>query len=537
MSRIVHGRHLLTLGFLCAALGTLWTPAPAKAQVTPFIQAVAEQASGNRELAAFYRDRLYEPIWTGDDPAHRARLAAFLSALERAGDHALPVSGYDIDGLRASLRNISTERGLGEAEVRLSRAFLDYAHHLTSGVLVPSRVDSGIKREVPMRDGTELLEGLLGPNPAGYIRSLAPQTTEYARLMRLRMELIDQMAEGGWGPSVPAGSLQPGQSGQAVIALRNRLFEMGYMGRSATSVYDAEIQAAVQLFQIAHGLEPDGVAGAGTMREINRSIDERLPSIIVAMERERWLNVDRGDRHVLVNLTDFSAAIIDDGRERFRTRSVVGANTSDRRTYEFSDMMEYMEINPNWNLPRSISVSQYIPAIMANPAAAGHLQLIDGRGNVVPRSVLSTVSASSAATFPFDLRQPPGPGNALGRVKFMFPNAHAIYLHDTPAKSLFAHEVRMYSHGCVRLNDPFDFAYALLERQVDDPKTYFDTILDSWQLTRVELETPIPVHIIYRTAFTTAKGQINFRQDHYGRDALVYRALLNAGVAPANAQS
>jgi murein L,D-transpeptidase YcbB/YkuD len=509
----------------CVAFGA----AEVRAQVTPFMQAVAEAAADDRELAAFYRGNEYQPIWTGDAPEDVARRTALLSAIERAGDHGLPVDRYRADLASAKLRGITTERELGHAEVAFSRLYLDYAHHISSGILIPREVDGDIRRDPPRRDGTELLQGIAENEPVGFIRELAPQTTEYARLMKVRMRLEAQMAEGGWGPRVPAGSLRPGNSGNAVIALRDRLVRMGYLQRSASSVYDVDMQKAVQAFQIANGIEPDGVAGGRTMTELNKQIEDRLPSIIVAMERERWLNVDRGDRHVLVNLTDFSAVIMDDGKERFRTRSVVGANDSERRTYEFSDTMEYMEINPYWNLPRSIAMD-YIPAIMANPGAAGHLELVNGNGQAVSRSVLSQIRVTSARTFPFDLRQPPGPGNALGRVKYMFPNPHAIYLHDTPAKSLFSREVRMFSHGCIRLNDPFEFGYVLLERQEENPKEFFHRILDSWENTKVYLETPIPVHLIYRTAFTTPRGEVHFRPDHYGRDAKVFRALQNAGV-------
>ena len=150
-------------------------------------------------------------------------------------------------------------------------------------------------------------------------------------------------------------------------------------------------------------------------------------------------------------------------------------------------------------------------------------------GRVIDRSGID-MSRFSVASFPFDLRQPPGPNNALGTVKFMFPNRHAIYLHDTPAKSLFSREVRAYSHGCIRLRDPFDFGYALLAKQEADPKAYFQSQLRTGREARVNLDQPVPVHIIYRTAFTDAKGNLNFRRDIYGRDARIWDALQKAGV-------
>ena len=266
------------------------------------------------------------------------------------------------------------------------------------------------------------------------------------------------------------------------------------------------------------------------MAEINKQIEDRLPSVLVAIERERWMNIPRGKRHVWVNLTDFSAAIIDNDKVTFKTRSVVGKNTEDRRSPEFSDIMEYMEINPNWNVPRSISTKEYLPRMLASGgSAAGHLQLIDGRGRVVSRGSVNW-GAYTPKTFPYDLRQPPSRGNALGLVKFMFPNRHNIYLHDTPAKNLFSREVRAFSHGCIRLNDPFDFGYELLRPQSSDPVGLFQGHLKSGRNTRVNLEEPVPVHIVYRTAFTSPKGQLNFRRDVYGRDAKIFNALIRAGV-------
>jgi len=248
------------------------------------------------------------------------------------------------------------------------------------------------------------------------------------------------------------------------------------------------------------------------------------------MERERWLNTERGERHILVNLTDFSARIIDNDIITFETRAVVGANSSDRRSPEFSDVMEHMIINPRWNVPRSIAVKEYLPQMQRNAGAASHLRLYDASGNQVSRSRVN-FNAYNANTFPFNLVQPPSDSNALGLVKFMFPNKYNIYLHDTPSKHLFAHSRRAYSHGCIRLAQPFEFAYEILSKQTDDPKGTFHRILDTGQETQVDLEKQIPVHIIYRTAFTNAKGEPQYRQDVYGRDARIWAAMKNAGVS------
>ncbi|MCK8484027.1 L,D-transpeptidase family protein [Aliiroseovarius sp. S2029] len=497
-------------------------------KVSAFAQAVAEAAARDTEIAAFYRNNGYQPIWTGSQPQDLARRAALLRALSGAADHGLP--DFNTAELNARLRNVASLRDLGRAEVELSKLFLSYAQGVSSGVLTPSKVDSGIVRKVPRQDGAALLAGFVSSDPTRFLKALPPKSPEYARLMKEKLRLDHQIAHGGWGAPVPASSLKPGQAGASVVALRNRLIRMGYLSRSASQSYDATIQKAVQQFQEDHGLTTDGVAGPGTMDEINTTPEARLASIIVAMERERWTNMERGKRHIWVNLTDFTAKIVDGGRVTFTTRSVIGKNIHDQRSPEFSDVMEFMVINPTWNVPRSIATKEYLPMLKRNPNAVSHLKLIDSRGRVVNRSAVN-FNAFSAKSFPFAIKQPPSSRNALGLVKFMFPNKYNIYLHDTPSKSLFGREVRAFSHGCIRLSDPFDFAYALLARQTSDPEGTFHKVLNTGRETRVDLEQPVPVHLVYRTAVAPAKGRMNYRRDVYGRDARIWEALQNAGVA------
>ena len=337
------------------------------------------------------------------------------------------------------------------------------------------------------------------------------------------------LVRGGWGPQVPSAKLERGDSGAAVVALRNRLIAMGFLARSNTQVYDAEIENAVFAFQRSHGLEEDGVAGENTLVQINKTVAERLQSVVAALERERWLNVERGERHILVNLPDFHTRIIDNGKLTFMTRSVVGARQDDRPTPEFSDVMDHMVINPSWYVPRSIATKEYLPVLQRNPYALQHMEITDNRGRKVNRGS-ANFRAFSARSFPYSMRQPPSRDNALGLVKFMFPNKYNIYLHDTPAKSLFDQNVRDFSHGCVRLAEPFEFAYALLARQTDDPEGVFKAHLNSGRETRVNLEQPVPVHLTYRTAFTNARGVTEYREDVYGRDGRIWDALSRAGV-------
>ena len=494
-----------------------------------FRQAVAESASADDAVARFYRENGYQAIWTGADEASRQRRSALLAALNDTRAHGLPDRSAEVNDLLQQMQQARTTRDFGLVEAALSRALVDYATDLQTGLLVPSRIDDGMVRKKHTVDGASFLAGIRDAQPFAYMRSLVPASPQYRGLMREKLRLEQVLAAGGWGPVVQAKALEPGEQGPAVIALRNRLMAMGYLPRSAARSYDAAMVQAVQSFQSDHGLETDGVAGAGTLAEVNKPVSDRLKSVIIAMERERWLTPDRGERHILVNQTDFTAKIVDNGDVTFETRSVIGKNTHDRRSPEFSDEMEHMVINPSWYVPRSIITKEYLPKLRNNPNAVGHIQITDRRGRVVNRNS-ANFAQYTARNFPYSMRQPPSRSNALGLVKFMFPNKYNIYLHDTPQKSLFAREVRAFSHGCIRLAQPFEFAYALLARQTEDPKAFFHRILNSGQETKVELEQKVPVHIIYRTAVVSSKGRAEFRRDVYGRDAKIWAALERAGV-------
>lgn len=523
------------LGAICMLLFMLLTGiAKAETQVTAFRQAVAEAASRDEAIAEFYRTRNYEPLWTAADQAPRR--TALFAALQSAGNHGLPVSRYDVAALVSGFRTVVSERDRGLLDVAMTRAFLTYAKDVQTGVLTPKEVDSGILREVPLRNRLGLLRGFEHADPVAFLRGLPPSSPEYARLMKARIVLDRQIAAGGWGDAVSVGALAPGDSGAAVIALRDRLVRMGYLARTASPGYDPAMEAAIRLFQSDMGLTADGIADETTLAAINVAPERRLESILVAMERERWINMPLGKRHIWVNLTDFTARIVDDGKVTFETRAVVGKDDSDTRSPEFSDQMEFMVVNPTWNVPRSITVKEYLPMLQRNPNAASHLTITDRRGRVISRGAIN-FAAYDERTFPFSMSQPPSERNALGLVKFMFPNPYNIYLHDTPQKALFEKEVRAYSHGCIRLHQPFDFAYALLAAQSDDPQGLFASHLNTGAETAIRLDQPVPVHLEYRTAFTTAKGRMNYRRDIYGRDARIFAALQAAGVALRDADS
>ncbi|MFE3838168.1 L,D-transpeptidase family protein [Pseudogemmobacter sonorensis] len=493
-----------------------------------FDRSVAAAASADAAVAQWYRETGYATLWTG--PQDVARRAALFEALATAGDHGLPVARYDAAGLRAGFHTARTEGDLGRLEVAMTRAYLTFARDLTSGMLEPAKIDKTIVREIVPRDPGEMLLAVAMGDPRAALADLVPKSNAYAQLVRAKIGLEEAMGMDGWGAPVPGAGLRPGDSGARVVALRDRLIAMGYLARSATRDYDAAVQAAVHAFQLAHGLPADGVAGGDTLAEINKTPEERLKSVLVAMERERWMEIDREGRIIWVNLPDMTARIVDDGATVFRTVAVIGREDMDRRTPEFSDMMDHMVVNPSWGVPRSIIVGEYLPQLQRNRNAASHMQIIDQQGRVVPRGSVNFASYT-ARTFPFGMRQPPGDNNALGKVKFMFPNKYNIYLHDTPAKSLFSHDRRAYSHGCIRLADPFAFAHMLFGPEIERIEEEFDRILKTRNETRVTLERKIPIHMVYFTAYPEGKGRIGYRRDIYDRDARLWAAMAEAGVA------
>ncbi len=499
-----------------------------RAEMLPaFTQSLATAAADDEGISQWYRNSGYATLWTS--PVDAERRGALLAAFATAPDHGLPQNRYDPQALTRALADARTEGDRARLEVAMTKAYLAFARDMTSGALIPSEIDRGIVREINVTDPKVHLAAMAQGDATEVLRGLVPQSTVYAQMMRAKLQLEAKIAAGGWGQVVPGGALGLGDVGPAVVALRDRLMQMGYLGRSVTAIYDADMARAVTALQINHGLTADGAAGESTLIELNRSPQDRLGSIIVAMERERWLDIDRSARHIWVNQPDFTAKIMDHGKTVFQTRVVIGKNVPDQRSPEFSDQMEFMVINPSWSVPRSITVKEYLPLLQQNPNAVSHLKVIDGRGRVVSRGAVN-FAAYTARNFPFALRQPPSDGNALGKVKFMFPNTHNIYLHDTPSKSLFDNEVRAYSHGCIRVADPFDLAHELLSVQSEAAEEEFERVLVTGSETMVPLEKAVPVHLVYFTAYPTQKGQMSYRRDVYGRDAAILAALQAAGV-------
>lgn len=487
---------------------------------------LAGLAASHPDLAAFYGANGLRPIFAGPDG--HARREALIAAVSTAADHGLPPARYQPDLLR---RLHGQAAGDPANEVAFARVFARWVHDLGGGIVDPRRIDPSIKREIIRPDTVALMhEFQRSATPATVLTRVAPQDPRYVQLQQALNAGDDLIAPADL-PQVEPGLWRPGSSGVPVLHLRARLAAMGLdAGASGNPVYDAALAQAVTAYQTRTGLVADGIAGPRTVQMVNRRLAGGNRDILISLERMRWLaGHDLNARHVWVNLPEFNARILEGGRQVFETRAVIGKHGSEFRTPEFSDAIEYMVVNPRWNVPRSMAVRDYLPRLQANRHAVAHLDVIDANGNVVSRDRVD-FNRYTAQNFPYRLRQKPSDDNAMGRVKFMFPNPWNIYLHDTPTRHLFDHSTRAYSSGCIRIGRPFDLAYELLRDSASDPQARFHRALDSGRETWLHLDNEIPVHLVYFTTFPDPDGTIRRYPDIYDRDAGVFAALERAAL-------
>ncbi|WP_394225042.1 L,D-transpeptidase family protein [Paracoccus marcusii] len=495
---------------------------------TPQQMALALAVSDDADLASFYGSNGLRPIFLG--PEGEARRLALRDAIGNAPRHGIPVARYQPDRLTAT-------EGLA-AEIAHAHALSRLLRDLTGGVLNPTRVDPEIKRQ-PVRTAVVPLLARFeaAADPAAVLAGAGPDHPAYLALQQALSGPADLVVPQSL-PRIATGVWRPGQRAAAIADLRTRLAAIGFAADAPdATLYDDALARSVSDYQRAAGLPDDGVAGPRTIAALNgdggTGQDARQRAILVAMERMRWMaSEDLDSRHVWVNIPEFSTTIVEDGAEVFRTRSVMGKDTPEMRTPEFSEMIANVVVNPSWNVPRSIAVRDYLPRLQANRHALSHLDVVDGAGRVLARDGID-FGRYSAASFPFRLRQKPSDDNALGVVKFIFPNPWNIYLHDTPSKHLFANRVRAESNGCIRIGDPVDLARALLSRQTDDPAAMFQRARDRERETWLKLTPPVPVHLVYFTAWPGPDGRIRLFDDIYGRDARIWEALQAQGFGAA----
>lgn len=460
----------------------------------PSLKIAGEHIHAAEDVAEVYRARDFAPVWlTGS-----TRVTELLALLREAESHGLRRSDYHYDVLAARASGPRRPDDAAELELLASDALVTYALHLARGKVREERI-AGWHVERPDPDLRARLERAANGNPAEAVADLLPQHPGYDRL-RSALERYRAIARSGGWPAVADGpSLGLGASGTRVAALRVRLAVTGDLPSAGGDAFDEPLDAALRRFQVRHGLDADGIVGPATRAALNVPAESRVQQIELNLERWRWLEPTLGERYVLVNIAGFEAGLYDNDRLTLGMRAVVG--TRYHRTPIFSDEIRYIVFSPYWNIPSSIAREEIRPK--------GRSYMRRNNIEVLPSG---------------RLRQRPGPDNALGRVKFMFPNRFSVYLHDTPARELFARSARSFSHGCIRLEKPLALAEALLRGQGWTMDEIEEATRRSTPRT-VNLDEPVPVHILYWTAWVDEKGTIQFRRDLYGRDPAVLRAL------------
>lgn len=495
-----------------------------------------EQADGQSGLSteafeairAFYADRSFRPLWIGaSGPSAAARtLAEIIAAADEDG---LDPAAYRAERI-AQLLQSESDPELADLEFELSRALVRYGGDLSAGRVDPARVDPEhyiYPQAVP--PGELLASAGSRDDLRTYLESLAPQSNEYRRLKTALARYRALAAKGGWG-TVPQGeTLKPGTRDPRIVDLRRRLSRSGDIGVEAAEpeLYDGPLETAVRYFQRRHGLTVDGAVGPKTLAALNVPVEARIDQMLLNMERRRWMPDDPGETYVFVNLADFVLKLVDGPRTILDTRVIVGKPY--HRTPVFSDVMRYIVINPYWTVPPSIAKKEMLPKLREDPN-----YLVDRNIKVFAGWNASASEVDSRSIdwrkvtprqFNYKLRQEPGPDNALGHLKFMFPNRFNIYLHDTPSRNLFERTVRSFSHGCIRVQNPVRLAAVLLRDQPGWSETEIEAAIATGERRTVNLPTPLPVHLTYLTAWVNKDRSVHFRDDIYGRDERLSRAL------------
>jgi murein L,D-transpeptidase YcbB/YkuD len=478
-------------------------------------------------VAHFFQQRGFEPPWR--IPAHSDQIRRAILAIEQDG---LTPADYHLAAIDALLARGATRTAADEADLQvlLTDAVAALVDHVRYGKVRPSSLDR--RWNVDPRDGAPPLESevarIAGSSSIdGAIAARAHDHFIYRGLKQALASLRAIDAKGGW-PVVTAGpSLKPGASDARVAQVRARLLVSGDLpsGSPATeTTYDAALEAVVRRFQERHRLTADGAIGRATVDAMNVSARTRIQQVRANLERARWVLGGLQDTFLLVNLPAFKVYFIRGGTNVWESRTQIGRAA--RQTPTFRADMRYLVFNPDWTVPPTILAKDVLAGMKQGKNTIGQkgLAILDRQGRAVDPAAIDWQSATPA-TFPYTLRQPPGPDNALGRVKFIFPNEHAIFLHDTPSRELFATDLRTFSSGCIRVERPLELAARLLERQEDWTPEKISQVVGAGASETVLLEQPLPVLIVYWTVSVGASGELRFARDVYGRDAPLIRAL------------
>ncbi len=464
-------------------------------------------------VAEFYDEQGYAPVWTANGKLTERALTV-IARLKQANTDGLNPADYPTPHVQIGLAQPATIEAVARADVLLSRSVVTYARHAHAGRYAPADISQNIDYKPHLPDPVAVLANVAGADdPAAALASYNPTHPEFVALRKMLAQIRASHVE--TPPMVPAGPLlKLGVKSSRVAILRERLKVTE--PADDPERFDEVVDEAVRAYQEQAGLVADGIVGQGTLGRLNAAADDHVATILVNMERWRWMPENLGNYYVRVNIPNFNLDVYKNGEVIHTTRIIDGKPTN--QTPIFSDEIEYVIVNPVWNVPSSIAVKEMLPDILANPGAA--LSGYDVYANIGGRFQQVNpymINWSTVDMRKIQIKQPPGEKNALGVIKFMFPNPFAVYLHDTPTKSLFQKDYRAYSHGCMRVMNPWDFADVLL---ADEPNVSAASLkkLVGGPERRVNLDHPIAVHITYFTAWVDDQGDLQVRNDVYGLD-------------------
>ena len=483
------------------------------------------------ELRSFYAAEGFQPLWN-DAKGLTAGGRAALEVLGNAGQHGLNSERYHVSTLRsvAAMQPTDADGTLQQAmamEVLMSSAVLRYAEDMQGGTVAPQWETGKAPVDAATRMATLKLVAQ-SANPGATLDALAPNTHAYVALKASLQHYQDLAAQGGWPHLSEGAKIAPGQHDARVTTLRQILIAQGDLPQAGyqTDTYDAATVEGVKHFQQRHNIEPDGVVGKSTQVALNIPASACVQQIAMTMERMRWMPHDLGSRYVLVNVPAYQLTAVS-GNNQLAMNVIVGK--PDTKTPMFSKEITSVVLNPTWSVPAKIAMKEMLPKIRRNPDYLAHagFSVIDSSGHAVSPGSVDWASNS----FGYTLRQDAGDGNALGKVKFTIPDSDNIYLHDTSNHGLFARSDRDMSHGCVRLSDPRAMTQFVLNSEGWSDKK-IETAYDSDASRTINI-TPMPVHLVYWTAWVDDAGRTHFSHDIYELDKPLLMAMNGGAKADA----
>lgn len=466
-----------------------------------------------------------ETLWVGS-AVSQGRAQALLQAIRSAGDHGLDPAWYGVAEVEKAM---APGADPAATETLLTAVFVAYAGDVSTGRVRANRVDKDIDIQQRKLDRTELLKAAAAATDFTAFLAALPPKGDYPALQKALATWRDKRAKAIFTPLPPGSALKPGMTDARVPLLRTRLAELDLAvpdPTGAPDLYDEPLVALVKAYQEAKGLTVDGVIGAKTTQSLNTTIDDRIEQIVANLERRRWLPEDLGTRYVFVNAGDYSMVFVDGGKPVFQSLVIVG--TPKDPTPEIQSTMRGFQTNPYWTVPQSISGEEYLPMLRRDPYAlqtSGFKIFASWSDDIeLDPSSVDWHSVHPKA-FPFRIRQDPGAGNALGYIFFPFSNKYGIYMHDTASRWLFTEGSRNFSHGCIRLQNPLDFVEKAFDGRAGFNKERVRQVINEGQQAHYTFPQPITLYVTYRTVTANAEGVPAFRDDVYGRDRRVVRAM------------